>query len=480
MVGEHALEVIGAEGRERISSLFEWSIEVALAAGETLPEEIGVGADASLRFEIGDDELRVVHGMLETVTRRIDAAANRPVFKLTLVPRAARARLVQTQQIFMDMSVVDIVANKLQLVGLEQSAERNGSSHLVCSDVSLSQLGSYPQREFVVQYGETDLAFMQRLCENLGISYYFEHGAGVDQIVFTDNSAGFGASHQPSHIELSETLQDWQKVYELDVTTSMAPANYVVCDYNYRRPELQLQGQAEIASGHGGAVIEYGSHTKTDIEAGALAKLRAEEIQCRQTVWRGAGSIPGMCAGGTTTLNALDGEEIPLLVVEVHHVIELQAGAEQRLQYRNTFVAYDPAVPFRPERTTPTPRIHGVVTGVVQGVPGTTGQQSALLDSDGRYTIEFHFDSVLGDPTMRASRPVRMTQPFGGTGHGMHFPLRPGVEVAVAFADGDPDRPIIVGAIPNAHTRTPVTSVNSTQNRITTASGAIFEISERR
>ena len=73
-----------------------------------------------------------------------------------------------------------------------------------------------------------------------------------------------------------------------------------------------------------------------------------------------------------------------------------------------------------------------------------------------------------------------MAQPFGGTGHGMHFPLRPGTEVAVAFADGDPDRPIIVGAIPNAHTRTPVTSANHTQNRITTASGAIFEISERK
>ena len=69
------------------------------------------------------------------------------------------------------------------------------------------------------------------------------------------------------------------------------------------------------------------------------------------------------------------------------------------------------------------------------------------------------------------SRPVRMAQPHSGAGHGMHFPLRPGVEVAVVFANGDPDRPVIVGALDNPATPSPTADKNSRHNILSTASG---------
>jgi type VI secretion system secreted protein VgrG len=69
-----------------------------------------------------------------------------------------------------------------------------------------------------------------------------------------------------------------------------------------------------------------------------------------------------------------------------------------------------------------------------------------------------------------------MLQPHAGTGYGMHFPLHPGVEVAIAFEDGDPDRPLIVGAVPNAVTVSPVTRPNANVSRIQTASGVRITI----
>ena len=72
-----------------------------------------------------------------------------------------------------------------------------------------------------------------------------------------------------------------------------------------------------------------------------------------------------------------------------------------------------------------------------------------------------------------------MAQPHAGPGYGMHFPLKPGTEVLLAFIDGDPDRPIIIGAVPNEVTPSPVTSVNSQKNQIKTVSGILIELDDR-
>jgi type VI secretion system secreted protein VgrG len=78
----------------------------------------------------------------------------------------------------------------------------------------------------------------------------------------------------------------------------------------------------------------------------------------------------------------------------------------------------------------------------------------------------------------KASCPVRMMQPSAGPGYGMHFPLKPGVEVVIGFVDGNPDRPVILGAVPNPITPTPVDAAVSTKSRIQTRSGIIIEFDD--
>jgi type VI secretion system secreted protein VgrG len=470
-VEDASFEVIGLEGEEAISSPFRFFVDVAPPADAALQAAVAGGATATLSFIEADIVTRRIHGMVWSVRRRVAVADERPIYRLELVPRLCRATLVETQQIFMNLSVPGVIAQKLALIGLEGD------------DVSLVNLGSYPIREFIVQYRESDLAFCSRLAEHVGISYYFEHGEQSERLIFSDGPGGFGAAGQVETIRLAERVDAWQRVQRLDVVERVIPSNIVVYDYNYRRPDLDLVARSRIESGHGGGIVEYGGHTKTDEESAELARIRAEEILSKRIELRGESTIVNLCAGGHTLIEAPPAatglvEDTPVLIAWVRH--ELCASGDGPARYRNEFVAHLRDHCFRPSRRTPRPRIHGYVTAVVQGLPGAVGGAPAALDEEGRYVVQFHFDGIFGSGAARTSRPVRMAQPFGGTGHGMHFPLRPGTEVLVAFADGDPDRPVILGAIPNVQTRTPVTARNSTQNRITTASGALFEISERK
>jgi hypothetical protein len=93
----------------------------------------------------------------------------------------------------------------------------------------------------------------------------------------------------------------------------------------------------------------------------------------------------------------------------------------------------------------------------------------AQLDSEGRYKVSMPFDFHNDDhPEGLASARVRMMQPYAGKGRGMQFPMAKGTEVLLTFVDGDPDRPLIAGAINTAAAPGPVTADNQTESVIQT------------
>jgi type VI secretion system secreted protein VgrG len=131
-------------------------------------------------------------------------------------------------------------------------------------------------------------------------------------------------------------------------------------------------------------------------------------------------------------------------------------------------------VQYRPARLTPVPRIYGTEMGTVDGEQHSPYAQ---IDSHGRYKVQFYFDE--NDPRNgKASTWVRMLQPHGGPNEGFHFPLRKDTEVLLVFLGGDPDRPVIAGVVPNAHTPSPVTVDNATHNVILTGGGSRIEIED--
>jgi type VI secretion system secreted protein VgrG len=329
-----------------------------------------------------------------------------------------------------------------------------------------------------MQYGESDLAFVSRLCEHAGISFFFEHDGERDKLVFTDHPAGFlpiaGPSEVPFH-GAGETLG----VFFLDRASHLAPTSHIVHDYNYRSPQVAVSACSDLSSGHGGGVVEYGTHAKTPDEATQLSLVRMEERRSVQTVIEGKSGVAAFSAGATVDVTELPDRSGPekWLLVEVTHegLFPLMGESAEGTHYRNGHRAMmQSGFTYRPPRITPRPTIAGVVTGVVQ--PGPTGEIGGVadVDSDGRYTVVLHLDTAdLGGK--KASHPMRMAQPFAGPGYGMHFPLRRGTEVLVAFTNGDPDRPLIVGALYNTTSPNPVVGSNAAHHQIRGSTGAVFE-----
>jgi type VI secretion system secreted protein VgrG len=457
------LGVLRVEGREAISQPYAFDVVLAQRSDDAdapVDPDDAVGAQVRLIFDDPNgDTVRVVHGVVARARLRVDEKTNHPVYELHVVPRVHRLALVRTQELFLDCTIPEIIATKLERNGLVGYAEFRTTA-------------DYPQLELVVQYKESDLDFIERLSEHVGLAFHFEQRDHTEVMVFSDHNGGF-----PELGDVPFTGGGGvHGIRSLATESVMMPAVYGVQDYNYRRPDLDLGATTPIDKGYAGGVIEYGSHHKSPEDGERLARIRAEEAAGARRRHEGHAGVAGFSAGARLSLaEAHLVVDHPILLVEVQHHFEQTLGADDATnRYDNDFVAVATKHTYRPARRTPRPRIHGVVSAVVQ--PGASGEVGGLarLDDQGRYVVQFLFDTAdYGD--QKASRPVRMAQPFAGPDEGFHFPLKPGTEVLLAFVDGDPDRPVIVGALPNPQTPSPVTAVNSHLNRIQTANGVVIQ-----
>lgn len=462
-----AMRLVSVEGRERISQLFDLTLVVVSPSPEEPTRAAMVGAQATLVFTRENAEIRRMHGMIAEVEELLETEVPERTYSLRFVPRAHRLTLVETQEIYMHLTVPEILTEKLERVGLAGD------------DVALRLGGDYRKQSFVVQYKETDLAFISRLCEHHGLSFHFEHEGGKDVIVFTDGQ-GFAVNESRPRVPL-RPRGERRDVHRLSVRTRVIPATYVIDDYNYRTPLVPVAGSYDSEVGFAGGVVEYGTHVKTATEGAHFAKIRGEERESSREVYTGESDVCELQPGTRITLDGQGRrDDMDLLIVEVrHHTKQVSGthGGADAVPYQNTFDAVSGTLVYRSPRVTPRPRIHGIVSGIVEELDDGVPTRFARIDEQGRYRVRFLFDTA--DLTGRkASRPVRMAQQHAGAGYGTHFPLRPGVEVLLAFIDGDPDRPVIVGAVPNTVTPSPVVSQTSLLNRIKTATGVLIELKD--
>ena len=140
-------------------------------------------------------------------------------------------------------------------------------------------------------------------------------------------------------------------------------------------------------------------------------------------------------------------------------------------KYEPTFECKFEAIPFsiefRPFRKTPVPKVSGIMSARIQS---GAGDEYAFIDDHGRYKAKMLFD--LSDKSSgEATMPIRLTQGYSGPGYGIHFPNHEDTELLWSCVDGNPDRPIGLGTVPNPSSATPVTSQNKMQNVIRTAAG---------
>jgi len=317
---------------------------------------------------------------------------------------------------------------------------------------------SYPQREYCVQYDESDLNFVQRLLEHEGIMYFFEHDDNSHTMVLTDSMSKLkpvpGYETVEFNFGAASNRRDKEYITEWAYLVSVRPGAYVHTDFDFKKPGADLMAQSTQPFGHKEASGEHyhqpGSHLDTG-RGDAIASVRREELQAPHKRIAAVGHVRGLQPGCTFKLEGFPRED--------QNQEYMVVSAEYRLFDPNFVVGIDAegdsytvvlgvaptSITYRPPRVTPRPIMRGPQTATVVGPSG----QEIFTDEYARVKVQFHWDRE-GKKDQNSSCFVRVSQTWAGSGWGFIQIPRIGQEVIVDFVEGDPDRPIITGRVYNA------------------------------
>jgi type VI secretion system VgrG family protein len=462
---DDTFSVVEFKGTEGISRLYEF--DITLASDDPEIDLKGVLQNPAILTTKGSDQDLPIHGILGQF-EQLHEVKGHYFYRALLVPRLWQADLYHENQLFLDKTIPNIIEEILKQAGL------------TTQDYELKLTNKYPQWEYICQYRETDFDFISRWMEREGIYFFFQQGEDSEKLIITDSSTAHEDIRGDATIPFtppSGIVPEKEAIFTFLCRQKRLPNKVILKDYNYRKPSLDLKAEAEVDASGRGDVYFYGEHFKTPEEGNGLAKIRAEEIKCRENVYHGESTAPNLCPGFFYELedHYRQSYNQKYLIVEVEHeghqtgslwagVKKKSAKGEKKLTYANNFTAIQSDVQFRPERKTPKSRFYGTMNATIDAAG--IGEY-AELDELGRYKVKLPFDQSDMEGG-KASRRVRMSQPYAGSEHGMHFPLHKGTEVLLTFVDGDPDRPVIAGAVPNPETASPVTSANQSESVIQT------------
>ncbi|AKJ06468.1 type VI secretion system secreted protein VgrG [Archangium gephyra] len=443
-VGGHAPEesvVTQLSGVEGLSRPFEFNLELYTHADVPLALAELLGAPATLTFQHAGEPVRYVNGQVHRA-QALGLRAGRLRYRLRVVPTLERLKHVRRSRIFQHKAVPDIVK---QVLNEGQVKHRFALS------------GSYAPREYCVQYRESDFDFISRLLEEEGIFYFFTHSEEEHQLLLGDSAGAYlemeGGSLLPFREE-DGRVSDAEHASSLAQVHRLRPGKVMVRDFDFKKPALDLSAQPSKTGDFDALELyDFPSRYVEPSEGKRLSKVRLEEQLQSERTQSGVSVSPRLCPGHFFELDAVAGGK--LLVVEVHHVghqpeVHTRHEGLGQGRYRNEFRCIPSDVPFRPRRVTPRPVISGIQTATVTGSPG----DEIHPDEHGRIKVQFHWDREGGQDD-KSSCWIRPGQVWGGPAWGGLFLPRVGQEVVIRFFEGDPDRPLITGAVYNGQNPTP-------------------------
>jgi type VI secretion system secreted protein VgrG len=443
--GSDALSVSAVSGTEALSRLYDFRVDFFTKDGEPLTVADLVGKDALVTLAVRDGFSRFVHGQVRAV-ESLGMKTGRQRYRALVVPKLWRLTQVHRSRIFQGKSVPDILKAVLAEGGVE---------------VKLALSGSYAPREYCVQYRESDFAFLCRLMEWEGIFYFFEHAEEAHTLVLGDNPSVHAPPPQggvlPLRPSLGKEAVDGEYVSALEVVHRLRPGAVHLKDFDFEKPALDVSGKAKAAEGVAALEIyDYPAGYVAPAVGKTAANVRQEEAGVGGRTLAGTAVAPRLTPGYLLEVNSPEDGTFAgeYLITEVVHsgVQPDVSGGSETLQglYRNQFHLLPKAVPFRPRRLTPLPQIAGPQTATVTGPAG----EEIHTDAHGRIKVQFHWARE-GTGDDKSSCWVRVGQPWGGPAWGDVWLPRIGQEVIVRFLEGDPDRPLVAGAVYNGANAVP-------------------------
>ena len=477
------IRVCAFTAQERISSLYQARVFALVKQASVASVEGALSHRGLLTVPGADDDATLRLPGIVTAVELLHAFGDRALLEIVLRPKLWLLTLECHSRVWVKRKALDVVRELLDKAGVDGP--------------QIEAQQSYLEHEHICQYRETDFTFLSRWLERDGLRYSFVPSDDGEQLCISDGSPP-GDHHPKTGLRCVGTLDAGaaasvgQVLYRFAARRSARPARVEVADYFYPQPALEIRASHPVIDPARGSDVGFGGRAWSPAEAKRLAQVRAEQAAAEAVLFEGEGTVLGLRAGARFQLDehplaALQGE---YLAVGLRHVGFDSVHGEGLLPwidptgqtirrdgppYRIWLEAVRSDVPYRPQLVTPWPRLRGLETARIDG---EADGDYAQLDAEGRYRVKLLFDEN-PSPAERASARLRMLQPHGGAPEGCHFPLRKATEVLVAFIDGDPDQPVIVGAVPNPETPSPVTSANKTQNVIQTGGKNRIEIEDQ-
>jgi Rhs element Vgr protein len=486
-------------GTEAVSRPYRLEITFATADAGLALEKL-LDQPATLAAKTPDGGTRQWHGI---ITRAAEAGSDdtHHYYQAVLEPRLARLRNMHWSDIYLKRDLSDLIKQLLALAGLTDTYSSDKAPYDY--RVTATQLDR-TRSEFTCQYEETCLDFLMRKLEYYGVYFWFEQGAERESIVFAND-----VTQQPAQADTAiyypkgnlEADARQIAVRRLARQVGLPPRTVVLHGHqDYSNTTLTLMSQANVplppAEAGLGEIHSVDDHFERvegtgSISGATLAQWRAQELACARVRAEGEAATPGIRAGRFLDVFEYNkgSEARQYYVTEVVHEATQPVETSPRdskSAYRATFAALPrwldqskPSAPlqYRPPRATPVPQVTRLLNGFIDNSDPAKPKRFAQPDQYGRYKVRFLFarQRYKGDQN---SAFVRMATPYAGgasapglSNAGMHFPLREGTEVLLAFLRGEPDCPVIVAALPNVEAPSPVTAENPGQHIIATPAG---------
>ncbi|CAD5199707.1 type VI secretion system tip protein TssI/VgrG [Pseudomonas sp. FEN] len=448
---EQELEVLAFKGTEAISQPYRFELELVSRHPDLNLEEL-LHKQGFLAFDAGNAG---IHGQVHGIGQG-DTDQRWTHYQLTLVPRLTYLSHRFNQRIFQNRSVPQIIAQVLKDHGILDNA------------FSFNLAQPLPAREYCVQYNESDLDFIQRLCAEDGLHYHFQHHPQGHHLAFGDDQSFFRRLPDAvPYVPDSGAVAATPSIKAFDLRLETRSTRATLRDYDFEHPGARLENSACTFHSLPQPDLEdyhYPGRYKRDEYGRQHNRRRLESHRSDYRQASGKSDEPRLASGHFLPLidhPQSDWNALWLLTRLVHEgqqpqVLEESAASPNstdsdfRQGYRNSFLATPWDVFFRPPRQARASRRLNAQTAIVSGPPG----EEIHCDEYGRVKVKFHWDRS-DETAAHSSCWLRVASGWAGPGHGAVSLPRVGMEVLVTFLEGDPDHPLIVGCLNNPAQPTP-------------------------
>ncbi|EIP7581974.1 type VI secretion system tip protein VgrG [Salmonella enterica] len=448
-----ALLFASLDGGETLSELFSYVVQLKtpdtlnlgyVSPAANLPLKPMVGKDLCVNIELDGGGKRHISGLV-TAARVVGHEGRSVTYELRMEPWVKLLTHTSDYKAFQNKTVVDILDEVLAEYPYP---------------VEKRLVESYPVRTWQVQYGETDFDFLQRLMQEWGIYWWFEHSEDSHTLVLADAISAHKACPDSPLVEWhQEGLKlDKEFIHTITANESLRTGQWVLDDFDFTKPRSLLANTVANPRETGHATYEHyewpGDYFDKS-EGEMLTRIRMEAQRSPGSRVLGGGNIRTLMTGYTFTLENYPTAEVNQEYLLMQTLLFVQdnaqhSGQDQHFTFSTRFELHPTREVFRPQRTVSKPHTKGPQSAIVTGPSG----QEIWTDQYGRVKVQFGWDRY-GKMDENSSCWIRVSYPWAGKGFGMIQIPRIGQEVLVDFKNGDPDLPIIVGRTYNQDTMPP-------------------------